>query len=807
MTTRKTLIGLAAVVAVTALAASFAPGGLLRTSIADIPAPQGATDQDSSFPWGKASAPENDVPVPGDYDGDGKNDYAVWRQSDFRWLVKRSSDGQLFSSVPWGSVNAPYNDIAMQADYDGDGKTDPAVWRRADGKWYFLQSSQNYAPAQAIEWGSSAPEFDDTPISGVDYDGDGRADLTVWRKSPDPARNGHWYVLLSSKGYDRNVSGGYVDIAWGSTAAEFNDTPLSGIDYDGDGKTDLTVWRKSPDPARNGHWYVLLSSKGYDRNVSGGYVDIAWGSTASAYDDVPVPGDYDGDGKANLAVWRRANGTWYVKSPLSPTPTPTITPTPTPAQCAVQGTLCTTNADCGTCGATCVDAGTQNSNGVMIKHCTYLPAPNPACQATFWDGPQCQCKVPQRWNPVKNECDYACDYSNPPIGCHYEGGGTDPFTCDAQLVCPPEPSPTTFPYVSSEQVTCASCQPQGKQFACYDVSDPEHPYEQGFCSATEIAFTPENIMKRPDCTYCQPGPGVAWCPEDLQECPGGFKIGREGPDCEFRACPTERKFTLNFLKEPLRVGEKTNFGVCAVDQNGKIDTSYRGAVNIKFAAGPIGAETSYYTSILIFDKGCHTFAGLMRFAQPGLQTIRITSLDPRWVYTGVEAGQEYWEGTPETIVTKTVLPAVAPTPTPGCPLNQVMCNGQCYVGNCCSNANCSNGETCAVTATGNFCQGSTPTPTPLPSASPTPTPACLDGEKLCNGVCVPGAIVCVSPTPTPTNTPSPTPTVTPTPPATPTTSPSACPLVVQGDLHGDGNVDIADLAKLAAYLSGRITSL
>ncbi len=531
----------------------------------------------------------------------------------------------------------------------------------------------------------------------------------------------------------------------------------------------------------------------------------------------------------------------------------------TPQVCAVQGTLCSSNADCGTCGATCVDAGSQNSSGVMIKHCTYLPPRNAACgpTATFWDGPQCQCKVPQRWNPAKNECDYACDYSNPPIGCRYEGGGTDPFTCDAQLVCPPEPSPTVFPYVPGGQVTCASCQPRGKQFACYDVSDPEHLYEQGFCSDTETAFTPENIMTRPDCTYCQPGPGVAWCPEDLKECPGGFKIGREGPDCEFRACPTERKFTVNFLKEPLRVGEKTNFGVCAVDQNGKIDPSYRGAVTITFAAGPIGAETSYYTSMLIFDKGCHTFPGLMRFAQPGLQTITITSRDPRWVYAGVEEGQAYWEGTPATVVTKTVLPAVQATPTPGCPAGQITCNGQCYTGNCCSNANCSNGQTCAVTSTGNFCQGPTtpPSPTPTPTPSPSPTPTCHDGEKLCNGVCVPGAIVCVSPTPTstvtppamcdyapppegctlvpgpdynpsngcglilrcPSDTPEPTPTpsstpigtpsASPSPTSTATTSPSACPLIIKGDLNGDGEVGIADLAKLAAYLAGRITSL
>jgi len=104
----------------------------------------------------------------------------------------------------------------------------------------------------------------------ADFDGDGRSDLAVFRPS-----TGVWWVR------------GIASVHFGQNG----DIPVAG-DYNGDGRTDMAVFRPS-----TGKWYIQ------------GLAPIWYGQNG----DIPVAGDYNGDGRTDLAVFRPSNGTWYVR--------------------------------------------------------------------------------------------------------------------------------------------------------------------------------------------------------------------------------------------------------------------------------------------------------------------------------------------------------------------------------------------------------------------------------------------------------------------------------------------------------------
>lgn len=129
----------------------------------------------------------------------------------------------------------------------------------------------------------------------LDMDGDGRTDYVVLRDSNGATAGGFvdWYVNL-------NASSAFYKVQWG--IYDVNTEDLAPADYDGDGKTDIAVWRKGASLAT---FYIIRSA---DNTIDQDQLGLST--------DQPLPADYSGDGKADTAVVRNnGNGTstWYYR--------------------------------------------------------------------------------------------------------------------------------------------------------------------------------------------------------------------------------------------------------------------------------------------------------------------------------------------------------------------------------------------------------------------------------------------------------------------------------------------------------------
>ncbi|HVF13802.1 MAG TPA: hypothetical protein VM942_04335, partial [Acidimicrobiales bacterium] len=203
--------------------------GLARGNVRYLRQTRTSGPADFSYLYGDSA----DVPVTGDWDGNGTKTPGVFRAG--TWYL-RNSNSSGFADVAFSYGVA--DDLPVVGDWNGDGVDTIGIFR--NGTWHFRNSNSTGA-AEAV-WGFGNP--DDTPVVG-DWNGNGTDTFGV-------VRRGTWYIA-------NYFDAGVAEQAFGYGNPD--DVPTTG-DWDNDGDS-------TPGIFRDGQWFITDS-------LGGGVADVTF---------------------------------------------------------------------------------------------------------------------------------------------------------------------------------------------------------------------------------------------------------------------------------------------------------------------------------------------------------------------------------------------------------------------------------------------------------------------------------------------------------------------------------------------------
>ena len=258
--------------------------------------------------------------------------WGMWQQlADKGW--KKDSINYPSSGFELDSKISATKTHYFTGDFDGDGVSDLGAVDKSSHKWYLYSSRRGCY----MDWGGNCRSkgfgeilikntyranggivgdgmTDDFEIIAGDYDGDGKTDVGAVDRT-----NSRWYIRSSrTGGYGIDASPSLPNyIPWGWQWGGMNSAFKIVVgDYNGDGIADRAIY--------NGSDWFIISSLATDNTVANGFYTVrggsdnfipwgwSWGSTHIPLNGnaVVMPGDFDGDGITDRAVYETNSGKW-----------------------------------------------------------------------------------------------------------------------------------------------------------------------------------------------------------------------------------------------------------------------------------------------------------------------------------------------------------------------------------------------------------------------------------------------------------------------------------------------------------------
>jgi hypothetical protein len=237
-----------------------------------------------------------EIPLVGDFNGDGKDDVATFTRGTTGdvYVALSNAGGFVGTGWRWHKNFCFGSEVPLVGDFNGDGKDDIATFNRGTkGDVFVALSTGSGFVGTGWKWHNNFCFGSEVPLVG-DFNGDGKDDIATFNRGS----RGDVFVALSTGG---SFSG--TGWKWHDSFCYGSEIPLAG-DFNGDGKDDLATFTRGS----TGDVYVALSKGSWFEGTAS-----KWHDSFAYNTNLPRVGDFDGDGRSDLARFTRGStGDVYV---------------------------------------------------------------------------------------------------------------------------------------------------------------------------------------------------------------------------------------------------------------------------------------------------------------------------------------------------------------------------------------------------------------------------------------------------------------------------------------------------------------